>query len=92
MASKRKLKKTMQYISSELISNVFFKSLVSENDITEKSDKLAMEIVDFTAEHIRRINHSGGKENPKVIKEYYKKLYDDWNTGVEKLIEKIGEL
>ena len=30
MASKRKLKKTMHYISSELITDVFFKTLISD--------------------------------------------------------------
>lgn len=92
MASKRKLKKTMQFISSELITNTFFKSLISPKDIAEKSDKLVAEIAEFTAEHIRRVNHGGGKDNPKVVKEYYRKLYADWNKGVEKMMEKIAEL
>ncbi len=92
MASKRKLKKTMQYISSELITDVFFKSLISKKDLTAKSDKLVGEIAEFTAEHIRRVNHGGGRDNQKVVKEYYKKLYADWNKGVEKLIEKIEKL
>mgnify|MGYP000857578530 CR=1 FL=1 len=82
----------MHHISSELISTVFFKSLVSENVIEKEADKLVMEIAEFTAEHIRRINHGGGNKNPKIVKEYFKKLYSDWDKGVEKLIEKIENL
>lgn len=92
MASIRKLKKTMHFIASELITDVFFKSLISKKDIEGKSDKLAMEIAEFTAEHVRRVNHGGGTKNPKEVKKYYRKLYSDWNKGVEKLIQKIEKL
>lgn len=92
MASIRKLKKTMHFIASELITDVFFKSLISEKDIEANADKLVMEIAEFTAEHVRRVNHGGGAENPKEVKKYYRKLYADWNKGVEKLINKIGKL
>ena len=57
MASIRKLKKTMHFIASELITDVFFKSLISENDIEVNADKLVMEIAEFTAEHVRRVKH-----------------------------------
>ena len=52
MASKRKLKKIMQFISSELITDVFFKTLMSGKEATEKADLLVVEISQFTREHI----------------------------------------
>ena len=92
MASKRKLKKTMHYISSELITDVFFKTLISDKVNEAKADELVMEIAEFRAEHIRRINHGGGGQNPKAVKDYFQKLYTDWNKGVEKLIEQVEKL
>lgn len=92
MASKRKLKKTMQSITSELIMEVFLKSLFSTKDITAKADKLALEINDFNLEHIRRINNGGGKDNPKEVRKYFQKLYADWDAGVEKIIAEIEKL
>lgn len=92
MANRRKLKKTMHSITSELITEVFFKSLVSTKDIEAKADELVLEINDFHWEHIRRINHGGGKDNPQEVKKYFKKLYADWDAGVEKIIEKIEKL
>ena len=92
MASKRKLNKIMQFISSELITDVFFKTLMSGKEATEKADLLVVEISQFTREHINRIGRNGGKENPKEVKEYYRKLYTDWNNGIEKYIDEIGKL
>ena len=43
MASKRKLKKIMQFISSELITGVFFKTLMSGKEATEKADLLVVD-------------------------------------------------
>ena len=44
MSNRRKLKKTMQFIASELMTDVFFKTLISPKDITEKADKLAKKL------------------------------------------------
>ncbi len=91
MASKRKLKKTMQFISSELITDVFFKTLMSGEVALEKADSLVVEISQFSREYINRIGRNGG-ENPSEVKKYYRKLYADWNAGIEKFIDEIGKL
>lgn len=91
MASKRKLKKVMQFISSELITDVFFKTLMSGKE-TKKADALVVEISQFTREYINRIGRNGGKENPKEVKDYYRKLYAEWNRGIENFIGKIEKL
>lgn len=91
MASKRKLKKTMYFISSQLISDIFFKSMVLEKDIAEKADELVVEISQFTREHVNRIGRNGGKD-PKEVKAYYRKLYADWNEGMDKFVEKLSKL
>lgn len=91
MANKRKLKKTMHFISSQLITDVFFKSLMKKEDNAARYDALVMEISQFTREFINRIGKNGGK-NPKEIKAYYRKLYADWNAGIDQFIGKINEL
>ena len=92
MASKRKLKKIMQLISSELITDVFFKSMMSKKEDTEKADSLVVEISQFTREHINRIGRNGDKKNPAAVNAYYRKLYADWNKGIEKFIGDIEKL
>lgn len=82
----------MQFISSELITDVFFKTLMSKKEGTKKADALVVEISQFTRECINRIGKNGGKEKPNEVKKYYRNLYAEWNTGIEKFIEKIGKL
>lgn len=82
----------MQFISSELITDVFFKTLMSGKEYTEKADALVVEISQFAREHINRIGRNGGKENPKEVKDYYRKLYAEWNKGIEEFIGKIEKL
>jgi len=92
MASRRKLKKTMQFVASELITDVFFKTLLSKKDVSEKADKLAVEISNATAEFRSRVGHYDSKENPKMVKIFYRKLYTDWNAAVDKVVKDIEKL
>ncbi|MBP1664725.1 MAG: hypothetical protein H6Q19_1865 [Bacteroidetes bacterium] len=92
MASRRKLKKTMQFIASELITDVFFKTLLSKKDVSEKADILAVDISKMATEFRARADHYDSKNNPKLVKDYYRKVYSDWNAAVEKMIKDIDEL
>ncbi len=92
MASKRDLKKTMYHIATELITEVYSKSIFSDNDIENQADELIVKILEFTSEHVNRVGKNGGKENPKAVKEYYKKLYADWDKGIEELITEVDNL
>lgn len=92
MASKRDLKKTMYHIATELITEVYQKSIFSENDIESQADELIAKILEFANEYVNRVGKNGGKENRKEVKDYYKTLYADWDKGVEELIAEIEKL
>lgn len=89
MASRRKLKKTLNFVSSELITDVYFRGLVGGKFDSPKVDKIVADIVELNNEFTLRANRSGGKNNPKIVKAYYTKLYADWQVAVEKVIEDI---
>lgn len=90
MASKKKLKKTIQYIGNELAMEVMFKSLLAKEDITEKTDKLLVEISTLTGIFLEKINQQTKNEVP--AKEYFRKLFADWDDKAEKIVEKIEQL
>lgn len=92
MASRRKLKKTIQFVSGELMEDVLFKTLLAKKDITEKTDKMLVEISNLNTEFTKRAGKPDAKDNPALVRKYYNKLFSDWNEQVEKIIKEIEKM
>ncbi len=92
MASRRKLKNTIKFVSSELITDVYFRCLLSKNVEEPKVDSLVEEIMTLEREYILRVNRPDGKDNPKLVKAYFRKLFSDWQFAMEKVIKSIENL
>ena len=92
MASRRKLKKTIHYVSSELITDIYFRCLMSKDADTEKAGKITTEIMSLNREFILRVNCPDGKDNGKLVRAYFRKLFSDWQAAMDKTIKEIESL
>lgn len=92
MASRRKLKQTINFVSSELISDIYFRCLMSKDVDEQKVDKLVVEIMSINREFVLRVARPDGKDNPKLVKAYFRKLFSDWQKAMEKMIKEIESL
>ena len=92
MASRKKLKKTIQFVTSELITDIYFRLLMSKDIENEKIDLLVIDIMALNKEFILRANRPDGKENPKLVKAYFRKLFADWQLAMENTIKSIENL
>ncbi len=92
MASRRNLKKTIQFVSSELITDVYFRCLMSNKIEEDEVDKIVLEIAENSREYILRANRPTGKDNPQLVKAYFRKLYADWQKTMEKIVGEIEKL
>jgi len=92
MVSRRKLKQTIQFVSSELITDIYFRCLMSKEIDDQKVDKIVIEIMALNREYVLRVNRPDGKNNPKLVKTYFRKLFSDWQTAIEKVITKIEKI
>jgi len=92
MESRRKLKKTIKFVSSELINDIYFRCLLSKDIDTEKVDNITVEIMALNREFILRANRPDGKNNPKLVKTFFRKLFADWTVAMEKVIKEIESL
>ena len=92
MASRRKLKKTIRFVSSELITDIYFRCLMSKEVDEQEVDEIVIEIMDLNREYILRTNRPDGKNNPKLVKAYFRKLYSDWQTAMDKKLKEIDEI
>jgi hypothetical protein len=58
----------------------------------EKVNNLVSEVVVLNKEFTLRANRPDGKENPKLVKAYFRKLYADWQKAMNEIIAKIEKL
>ena len=92
MASRRQLKKTIKFVTSELISDVYFRLLMSKKVNEDAVDQIVLKIVDINKEFVLRVNRPDGKNNPKIVKQYFSKLYTDWQEKLSVIIKEIEGL
>ncbi|TWV12345.1 hypothetical protein FQ707_10495 [Bacteroidaceae bacterium HV4-6-C5C] len=88
MASRKELKKNINYIAGELFMECLVNSLYVPGTDKKKADDLMGEILKIQNDHISRISHTA----PGEAKQYYKKLKEDFNTKVDEVIEALGKL
>ncbi len=92
MASRRKLKKTIKFATSELITDIYFHCLMKKSIQDEDVEKLVTEVVKLNREFILRAIRPDGKDNPGKVKAYYRKMFIDWQTAMNTIIAKKNKL
>lgn len=92
MANKRDLKKAVHHVTAALFSEgIVFKEFIPGVD-ADKADKLLDKVLSFQDEYLCRINSYGGKQDAKLVKEYFKKLTADITTEAQGLFKEINDL
>lgn len=92
MASRRKLKKTIQFVCTELITDVYFRLLLNKSIDEKTVEALVVKIVDTSREFTLRSNRPGGKQNPASVKSYYRSLYKAWNEKIAEIIKETESI
>jgi hypothetical protein len=92
MASVRELKKDIDYLIFEVISDCFVFSNVHPEDKSDELSTIISDAVAFRNDLIARVNNPDGKDNPKIVKAYYKAVSKDLLSGVDKLFERLSSL
>ena len=90
MASVRELKKDIDYLVYEVISDCFVFSGLHPDNKSEEVSAIISDAVDLRNDLIARVNNPDGKDNPKIVKAYYKSVEKDLLTGVDKLFSRLS--
>ncbi len=92
MASIRELKKDIDYLIFEVISDCFvYAGLHPENKTDEVSDIISG-AVNLRNDLITRVNNPKGKNEPKVIRAHFLAVKKDLLTGVDKLFGQLSSV
>jgi hypothetical protein len=92
MANIRDLKKDIDYLVFEVISDCLTYSEVHSGGNTDEVSEIISDAVNLRNDLIDRVNNPDGKDNPKIIKAYYKAVSKDLMEGVDKLFDRLSEL
>lgn len=89
MANKRTLKRTINYICSDLFAECVAASLYSVKTNQENVDALLSSILTIHSNYIRRISHP---EPGMQARLYYKDLIGKFNEEVSEVVDSINNL
>jgi hypothetical protein len=92
MASLRNLKKDIDFLIFEVLSDCFIFSSIHPDNKTDELSTIIADAVTFRNDLIARVNNPDGKDNPKILKSYYKSVEKDLITGVDKLFDRLSSL
>lgn len=92
MASVKDLKKDIDYLVYEIISDCFTVMTVQPSDKSDELAELVGDAVKLRNELFSRVKHPGGKEDPKIMKDYYKKIRIDLIESVDKLFDRLSKI
>ena len=90
MASIRNLKKDIDLIMSLALSDCFYVLEYNEKIDEKAVYEIAGEIVTKHRELRLRAMHPDGKDNPKLVKDHYKKLVQDMLEGADAALERLS--
>ena len=92
MASKRELKKDVDYLIFELFSDCFAYKEVFPDDNADEIAEIINDAIDLRNDLIARINHPDGKDNRRITKTYFQNVSKDLFEGVDKLFGRLSAL
>jgi hypothetical protein len=92
MASIRDLKKDIDYLVFEVISDCFTVMSVQPLDKSDDLAEVVADAVKLRNELFSRVKHPGGKDNPELTKAYYKKIKLDLLEGIDSLFDRLSKI
>lgn len=90
MANKRNLKKDIDYLVYEVVSDCFAVMTVNPGEKGDKVTGIVSDAVKLRNELFARVNHPDGKKNPGLVKKYYTGIRLDLIKGIDSLFERIS--
>lgn len=92
MSSRRDLKKDIDYMIAEVISDCFTFSEISQGEKEDEVSSILNDAVNLRNDLIARVNNPDGKDNPKILKAYYRNVEKDLFEGSNMLFERLSAL
>ncbi len=91
MASVRSLKKDINFLASELVTQAYLGQILFKDTTEDELINTITEALEFRNSLIARANHPDGKDNPKLVKSYYQNVRKEMVERFSELFDKHGK-
>jgi len=92
MASKRELKKDIDYLVGEVISDCYTYMLINGDKKRDDAIAIIESILEKRNELIHRVKHPAKKDDSKAVKEHYREIQKDALKAIDESFSKLSEL
>ncbi|BDX38786.1 hypothetical protein CYCD_21410 [Tenuifilaceae bacterium CYCD] len=92
MANKRNLKKDVDFLVSEVVSDCYTFMLINGDKNRDKALSIIEGMLEKRNELITRINNPENKEDSKAVKAHYKAIQQDLMVAVDDCFTKLSEI
>jgi hypothetical protein len=92
MANIRDLKKDIDYLFFELFSDCFTYASLHDSDKRGQVQSLVEEAIESRNEFIEKVNNPSGKDDPKLVKQYYSAIRKELFEKIDGYFTKLSDL
>jgi hypothetical protein len=92
MANIRDLKKDIDYLFFELFSDCFTYASLHDSGKRGEVQSLIEEAIESRNEFIEKVNNPNGKDDPKLIKQYYSSVRKELFEKIDEYFTKLSDL
>ena len=92
MAKRRNLKKDINYLSYDIISECFTYNYLFPEKNEDKIKEIIADTIKMRNEFITRVNHVDGKNSKKLTKQHFQKLHKDLFAKTENIVDQLNNL
>jgi hypothetical protein len=92
MANIRDLKKDIDYLFFELFSDCFTYASLHNGEKRGQVQSLIEEAIESRNEFIQKVNSPAGKDNPKLVKQYYSAIRKELFEKIDDYFTKLSDL
>ncbi len=93
MASKRNLKKDINYLVDEVVGTCMMRQTIDNKKTQDEMDALIREMLTFREEMLNKVNNPQTKDNSKKsIRNYYRELYGELLTKVNSVFDRLNSI
>lgn len=92
MASIRDLKKDINYLTSEIVTEAYVRKMLFDEISEDDFKKVVTDAIEFRNDLIAKVNHPDGKNNPKKVKSFFKDIRKEMDKKFSELVQAVNDL